>query len=106
MMREIFFCPPEELARFQERLTRNAADAQAGSTEILLLLNAGDIQAQLRGTDSSHVSSRTGADDNEIVLFLFHVKLRAESALDPQAAPGLAGERSPLHGRRPCGGHK
>src|SRR5262249_57649777 len=96
MLGEILFGSPEELARFQESLTRNAADAEARSTEILLLFHAADIQAQLRGADGSHVSSRTGADDDEIVLFLFHVKLRAASHPHPPPPPSSPPPNYPL----------
>src|SRR5262245_28981413 len=67
MLGEILLGSPEDLARFQERLTRNAADAQAGSAEFLLPFHASNVQPQLRRADGGHVSSRTAANDDEIV---------------------------------------
>ena len=49
------------LTRFQERLARNAADAEAGASQRRLLLHAGDVHAELRRADGADVSAGPGA---------------------------------------------
>ena len=56
----------------EQRLGRNAAPQQAGAAERLLLLDDGDLQAELRGADRGDVAAGAGADHDDVV-FLGHV---------------------------------
>ncbi len=57
-----------KLARLQKRLAWDATDSQASAPQRRLLLNAGNVHPQLRRTDGRHVSARTSADNDEVVL--------------------------------------
>jgi hypothetical protein len=74
-----------ELARgVEQRLRRDAADAQAGAAERRLAVlaerrvDAGDLHAQLGGADRGVVAGGAGADHDDVeVLGLAHVHLVA-----------------------------
>src|SRR6185503_1791193 len=62
-----------ELARgIQQRLGRDAAHVEAGAAQCLLAVlagegvDAGGLQAQLRGADRGHIAGRAGADDDDV----------------------------------------
>ncbi|MNG12242.1 hypothetical protein D3C84_958410 [compost metagenome] len=61
----------------QQRLGRNATDVQAGTAEgdlalfVLVLLDAGGLQTELRRFDGGHIAARAGTDDYH-VEFLGH----------------------------------
>ena len=61
--------------RVQQRLGRDAADAQAGAAQRGLAVlaerrvDAGGLQAQLRGADRGVIAGRAGADDDDVELF-------------------------------------
>ena len=61
-------CFGEFLARFEQRLAGNAADAQAGAAEARFAFDAGGVQAQLCGADGGDVSAGSAADDDQVVL--------------------------------------
>jgi hypothetical protein len=63
-----------EMARFEQRLARNAADAQAGAAEHLFLFDAGDVQAELGRANGGDVTAGTCADDDEIVVHAVNSK--------------------------------
>src|SRR5262249_21371731 len=69
-----------ELARLQQGLARDAADAQASATEGLLLLHAGHPETELCGADGGDIPSRPSAHDHQVVLRLGHA-----SDLQPDA---------------------
>jgi len=52
--------------RLQQRLRRDAADVEAGAAEPDVLLDAGDVHAELRGADGADVAGGAAADDDEI----------------------------------------
>ena len=52
----------ERVRVLEQRLGRNAAPQQAGAAERLLLLDDGDLQAELRGADGRDVAAGAGAD--------------------------------------------
>ena len=56
----------------EQRLGRNAAPEQAGAAERLLLLDDGDLEAELRGADRRDVAAGAGADHDDVV-FVGHV---------------------------------
>ena len=56
----------------EQRLGRNAAPDQARAAERLLLLDDGDLQAELRGADGGDVAAGAGADHDDVV-FVGHV---------------------------------
>ncbi len=56
------------LARLEQRLAGDAADAHAGATESVFSLHTGDIEAELRRADGSDVASGAGADDDQVVF--------------------------------------
>ena len=67
-----------ELARaVEQRLRRDAADAQAGAAERGLAVlaergvDAGGLQAELRGADRGVVAGGAGADDDDVEGLLF-----------------------------------
>ena len=45
----------------------HASDIEAGAAERRVLLDHGDLHAELRRADRADISARTGADDNKIV---------------------------------------
>ena len=51
----------------EQRLGGNAAPDQAGAAERLLLLDDGDLLAELRGANRGHVAAGTRADHHDIV---------------------------------------
>src|SRR5438105_2704320 len=57
----------EHFAGMQQRLRRHAADIEAGATESRVLLDHGDLHAELRRAHRADISARAGADDDEIV---------------------------------------
>ena len=57
----------EHLGGVQQRLRRHAADIEAGAAERRVLLDHGDLHAELRRAHRADISAGTGADDNEIV---------------------------------------
>src|SRR6185503_12147407 len=62
----------EGLARVEERLARDAADAEARAAERGRLLDDGDAHAELRGADGARVAAGAAADDDEIEPFARH----------------------------------
>ena len=50
------------------RLRRDAADAQAGAAELGLLLDAGDLRAELRRADRGGVAAGAAAEDGDVTL--------------------------------------
>ena len=57
----------EHLGSMQQRLRGHAADIEAGTAERRVLLDHGDLHAELRRAHRANISAGTGADDNEIV---------------------------------------
>ena len=57
----------EQFGRIQQRLRRHAADIEAGAAERRVLLDHGDLHAELRRADRADIAAGAGADDNEIV---------------------------------------
>ena len=55
----------------EQGLGGNAPPQQAGAAERLLLLDDGDLQAELRGADGGHVPAGARADDDD-VIFVWH----------------------------------
>ena len=68
---------PELAAGIQQRLGRDAAHAQAGAAQGRLAVlaqrgvDAGGLQAQLRGADGGVITGRAGTDDNDVESLLF-----------------------------------
>jgi hypothetical protein len=68
---------PELAAGIQQRLGRDAADAQAGTAERRLAvlaqrgIDAGGLQAQLGGADRGVVAGRAGTDHDDIEILHF-----------------------------------
>ena len=58
-------------ARFEQRLARDAADAQAGAAERFFFFDAGDSQAELSAADGGHVAARPRADHEQVIRCLF-----------------------------------
>src|SRR5215216_3195083 len=57
----------EHFGGMQQRLRRHAADIEAGAAKRRVLLDHGDLHAELRRAHRADISARTGADDDEIV---------------------------------------
>ena len=68
MFRQLGFRLGEFLARFQQRFAGNAANAQTRAAQPRFLIDAADVQAQLRGANGRRVTAGTAADDDQIVL--------------------------------------
>ena len=86
-------------------LVGNAAPQQAGAAERLLLLDDGDLEAELRGADRRDVAAGSGADHDHVVV-LGHVWSRFASALPFQRGQGDEMRRAcrrPPAGRRRAG---
>src|SRR4051812_49353971 len=64
MRREFVLGLRKSLARFEQRLTRNTADAEACAAERRLLFDASDVQAELRGADGGGVPTGSCADND------------------------------------------
>jgi len=66
--------------RVQQRLGRDAAHAQAGAAQGRLAVlaqrgvDAGGLQAQLRGADRGVVAGRAGTDDDDVELFAHFIR--------------------------------
>ena len=62
----------EVLGRLQQRLRRDAADVGARAARRGLavgarpVVDAGDLEAELRGADRGDVAAGTGADDDDV----------------------------------------
>jgi hypothetical protein len=56
------------VARFQQRLGRDAADPEAGAAELRLALDDGGIQPALGGADRRHVAPRSPADHDQVMV--------------------------------------
>ena len=79
----------------QQRLGGDAAAVQAGAAEHGVLLDHGDLQAELAGADGGDVAAGAAADDDEVVV---------EAALRSGGGRGLAVRGSRGGGcRRRCG---
>ena len=57
----------EHFGSVQQRLRRHASDIEAGAAERGVLLDHGDLHAELRRAYRADISARTSADDDEIV---------------------------------------
>ena len=63
------------LGRLQQRLGGNAADVGAGAAQgraalgVLPLVDAGDVEAELRRADGGDVAAGAAADDDDVELF-------------------------------------
>ena len=63
-----------ELARFEQRLRRNAAGVRAGAAEhgravlVLPLVDASHLELVLRGANGGGIARRTATDDDHVVL--------------------------------------
>src|SRR5262249_60648763 len=94
----------------------NAADVEAGAAEGLVLLDYGDLHAELRRADGADIAAGAGADHDEVVG---HELLRTirrygrdrdraidrpRASPDPPKSPLPAPETSPPRGRRRGGG--
>ena len=73
----------ERVRVLEQRLGRNAAPDQAGAAERLLLLDDGDLLAELRGADRGNIAARAGANHDDIVG-IWHT--RAPDASGPFSA--------------------
>ena len=60
------FCENKMIAGSQQSFARNAADIQAGTAEVLVLLDQCGLKAELTRANSGNVATRTGADDYDI----------------------------------------
>ena len=52
----------QQVARFEQRLTWNASNPQAGSTELWIFIDDGRLESKLSSTNCCHVSTRTAAE--------------------------------------------
>ena len=72
----------ELLGGIEQRLRRDAAHVEAGAAQRLLAIladkgvDAGRLQAQLRGADRGVVTGRASADDDDIVFFAHFIRSR------------------------------
>ncbi len=57
----------EHFGGMQQRLRRHAADIEAGAAECWVLLDHGNLHAELRRAHRADISAGSGADDDEIV---------------------------------------
>ena len=57
----------EQLGGVEQRLRRDAADIEAGAAEGRVLLDDGDLEAELGGADGADIAAGAAADDGEIV---------------------------------------
>ena len=57
----------EHFRGVQQRLRRHAADIEAGAAERRILLDHGDLHAELRRAHRADIPAGAGADDDEIV---------------------------------------
>ena len=93
------------LAGVEQGLGRDAADVEAGAARRRLavlageLVDAGRLQAELRGADRGDVAAGAGADDDDVEFFAHFLIpcIRARAA----CAPGLPGRRAPRPGTAP-----
>ena len=63
----------EHFGGMQQRLRRHAADIEAGAAERRVLLDHGDLHAELRRAHRADISAGTGADDDEIVVAMIEI---------------------------------
>ena len=78
----------EQLGGVQQRLRRDAADVEAGAAEGRVLLDHGDLHAELRRADGADIAAGAGADDDEVVghgslfscITVVHLGDRSESS--------------------------
>ena len=78
----------EDLSVAEERLGRDTALVEAGTTE-LSLLNDSDLCTELCSTDSSYVASRATTDDAEVVrAFEMYQRKCSTSCLGPSCFSG------------------
>jgi len=56
----------EEFRGMQQRLGGNAADIEAGAAQRVALLDAGDLEAELRRADRAFISARARPDHDEV----------------------------------------
>ena len=101
-----------ELGGVQQRLGGNATDVEAGAAEGLVLLDYGNLHAELCRADGADIAAGAGADDDEIVGHDYSelsVVTAADgdrltdpprASPDPPKSPSPAPETSPPLGRR------
>ncbi len=72
---DAFFCGVQEVlpdvGRVQQRLGRNAADVQAGATQLGIFFDDGGLQAVLAGAHRRRVATGAAPDHNHVVCHLF-----------------------------------
>ena len=61
-----------EFARFEQCLAGNATDAHASAAKQWIAFDTRHVKAQLRGADGSRIATGATANDEQIVLNLFH----------------------------------
>src|SRR5581483_9277157 len=72
---ELVLCAMEQLGRFEQGLGRNTARVQAGAAErrrVVLVqpgVDAGGLEAELRGADRGRITGGSAADDHDVVIF-------------------------------------
>ena len=55
------------VAGFEQRFTRDTADTQTSAAKTSIFINTGDVDTELRGPDSGHITGGTAAQNNEFV---------------------------------------
>jgi hypothetical protein len=84
--REIVRDVVELLGGIEQRLRRDAAHVEAGAAQRLLAVladpgvDAGRLQAELRGADRGVITGRAAADDDDVELFLFAHFIRSRDS--------------------------
>ena len=66
----------QHLGGVEQRFGGDAAAQEAGAAETLVLLDAGDLEPQLPGTDRGDVAARSGPDHRDVVLRHFPLLCR------------------------------
>ncbi len=61
----------EDLGAVEQGLRRDAADVQARSAELVVLLDQGRFESVLAGADRRRVAGRSTADDGNVVDLVF-----------------------------------
>src|SRR5690606_24058111 len=72
----------ELVARLEHGLARDAADAETGAAELRVLVDAGDVHAELGRADRCDVTARPGADDHQVVVA--HLRAPWRQGLDAE----------------------
>jgi hypothetical protein len=63
-----------EVGRFEQGFAWDAPDAEAGTAETVIFVDAGDVQAELCGADRGDITARAAPEDDEVMASRFHGK--------------------------------